>query len=82
MADTVTLKLDVQYFLDNPPPAPHRGWNLPAFQDYCRSELLEAGFDISRPFHCWYNRQFRKILFYQDVRPWSVKDMLTDSMRN
>lgn len=82
MSDPVKLELDVAWFLANPPPAPHRGWNLPAFQDHCRSELLGAGFDMSRPFHCYYNRQFRKIVFYQEVREWTFKDLIRDSTMN
>ena len=44
----VLVRMDVKYFLTNDPPSPFKGWNLPAFQEYCRRELSEVGFDFDR----------------------------------
>ena len=62
----VKCKMDLQYFLTHDPPAPHRGWNPPAFQDYCRTRLGHCGFDLERAIHVNYNRKTRVVTFWQE----------------
>jgi hypothetical protein len=63
----VLVRMDVKYFLTNDPPSPFKGWNLPAFQEYCRRELSEVGFDFDRKIHAYYSRQSGEIVFWQNV---------------
>lgn len=67
LVKNVQVRMSVDYFLRFDPPAPHRGWNLPAFQDYCRQEMTEGGFDLERKIHCYYNRKTGEIVFWQNV---------------
>jgi len=70
--DTVNIKnvqvrMDVGYFLSHDPPLPFKGWNLPAFQEFCRREMSGSGFDLDRRIHCYYNKQKGEIVFWQNV---------------
>lgn len=64
---SVKVRLNVEYFLKNDPPEPFEGWNLPAFQEYCRQEMSDYGFDLDRKIHCHYNRRTGEIVFWQNV---------------
>jgi len=54
------------FFFDNSPPAPHRGWTVKAFQDYCRAEMEDAGFDLSRKVFCRYDPRSGNVVFWQE----------------
>jgi len=54
------------FFFDNSPPYPHRGWTLQAFQDFCKDEMEEAGFDLSRQISCRYDPRSGNVTFWQE----------------
>lgn len=60
------FRTDKKFFFDNSPPPPHKGWTLKAFQDYCRVELIEAGFDLTRKISCAYDPKSGKVAFWQE----------------
>lgn len=60
------IRANKSFFFDNSPPAPHRGWTLQAFQDYCREEMVEAGFDLSRKISCRYDPRSGNVVFWQE----------------
>ncbi|NLI80613.1 MAG: hypothetical protein GX443_02845 [Deltaproteobacteria bacterium] len=63
----VKLQMNVSYFFTHDPPVPYEGWNLPAFQEYCRREMSQEGFDLNRKIHCRYNKQSGDIVFWQNL---------------
>jgi hypothetical protein len=54
------------HFFNDTPPPPHKGWTLQAFQDYCREEMIEAGFDLSRKITCRYDPRTGNVVFWQE----------------
>jgi hypothetical protein len=60
------VRMHKNFFFDNDPPHPHKGWSLQAFQDFCREEMLEAGFDLERPFQCRYDPRSGNVTFWQE----------------
>jgi hypothetical protein len=54
------------FFFDNSPPPPHRGWTVKAFQDYCKAEMEDAGFDLSRKVFCRYDPRSGNVVFWQE----------------
>ena len=54
------------FFFDNAPPAGFVGWDLAAFQVYCREEMLEAGFDLTRKIQCRYDSRSGMVVFWQE----------------
>jgi len=57
-----------KFFFDNKPPAPHKGWTLQAFQDYCRVEMEAVGFDLTRHILCRYDSKSGNVVFWQEPR--------------
>lgn len=72
----VKVKMSVEYFLKNDPPPPFKGWNLPAFQDYCKREMTDCGFDLERKIHCHYDRGTGEIVFWQNVLELEISDAM------
>jgi hypothetical protein len=60
------FRTNKSFFFDNSPPHPHRGWTLKAFQDFCREEMLDAGFDLSRKIQCRYDPRSGNVVFWQE----------------
>jgi hypothetical protein len=54
------------FFFDNSPPEPHKGWSLQAFQDFCKEEMLDAGFDLTRKIACRYDPKSGNVTFWQE----------------
>jgi hypothetical protein len=61
------FRTDKRFFFDHSPPPPHRGWTLKAFQDYCREQMLDAGFDMTRKISCMYDSKSGKVVFWQEA---------------
>jgi hypothetical protein len=55
------------FFFDHAPPHPHRGWTLKAFQDYCREEMRDAGFDLTCKILCRYDPRSGNVVFWQEL---------------
>lgn len=72
----VQVRMNVEFFLKYDPPPPFTGWNLPAFQEYCRREMSGCGFDLERKIHCHYNRQTGEIVFWQNVLDLELTDAI------
>lgn len=72
----VQVRMNIEFFLKHDPPAPFKGWNLPAFQEYCRREMTNTGFDLDRRIHCHYNKQTGEIVFWQNVLELDVSDAM------
>jgi hypothetical protein len=54
------------FFFNNDAPYPHKGWTLQAFQDFCREEMLAAGFDMDRKIQCRYDPRSGNVTFWQE----------------
>jgi hypothetical protein len=54
------------HFFNDTPPPPHESWTLQAFQDYCRDQMVEAGFDLSRKISCRYDPRTGNVVFWQE----------------
>ena len=54
------------FFFKNEAPYPHKGWTVDAFQDYCRKEMLQAGFDLTRRISCVYSPLTGYVVFWQE----------------
>jgi hypothetical protein len=63
----VQVRMNAEFFFRSDPPAPYKSWNVLAFQEHCRQELEEYGFDLDRKIHCYYNKQSGEIVFWQNV---------------
>ena len=61
------LKRHKSFFFDNPAPAPHKGWTIEAFQDYCRAEMEAAGFDLRPKISCRYDPRSGFVVFWQEL---------------
>ena len=54
------------FFLSTQAPAPHLGWTLKAFQEYCRIEMEAAGFNFKAPVKCVYDPKSGDVVFWQE----------------
>lgn len=72
----VKFRVNLEYFLKNDPPPPYQGWNLPAFQEYCRQEMADSGFDLERRIHCHYDKRSGQIVFWQNVLELELNDAM------
>ena len=63
------------FFFENTAPLPHKGWTLAAFQQFCRSEMEAAGFDLTKRVCCSYSPLSVFVTFCQEPNdffyPWS-----------
>jgi len=55
------------FFMNNPPPIPHKGWTLQAFQEYTRTVLESEGFRLDRKVKCTWDMRNRMIVFWQEA---------------
>ncbi len=67
MLDHVAVyRVNKSFFFNNDPPPPHKGWTLSAFQEFCRLELEQAGFDLTRNLSVRYDPRDGKVVFWQE----------------
>lgn len=59
------LRTHKSHFLNESPPHPHRGWTLEALRDFCRLEMIGAGFDLNRKISCAYDPASGNVVFWQ-----------------
>lgn len=58
--------IDREFFFQNKPNPPHKGWTLAAFQDYCREQLIAAGFNLKVPLKVVYDPVKKVVVFWQE----------------
>lgn len=61
----ITVRFPIAFFVENPPPPGHKGWTIDAIKEFCKEELIDAGFDLSRKVYARYDCVNKDVIYHQ-----------------